>query len=306
MPTTPPATPPRSPSTEVPSPSTAAPSPTGTALGAQLPVRPFRAAAGRTAWIVGASSGIGEALALALAERGARLLLSARRHAELARVAARCRALSATAELHVLDLCDPAALPAAVAKGVAHAGAIDLLVLAAGVSQRSLATDTTVEVDRRLMEVNYFGPLAVAKGVVPAMVARGQGRILVLSSLVGKFGTPLRSGYAASKHALHGFFDSLRAEVHRHGVGVSLCCPGYIQTEITMRSLTGDGSAYGKVDEALRRGMPVEECAEEILKQLARGKDEFCVGRGAEMYAALLQRLAPGVLRRLVRSHTVS
>lgn len=280
--------------------------PTGTALDARHPVRPFRDAAGKTVWIVGASSGIGEALALALAARGARLLLSARRHGELARVAARCRALGATAEVHVLDLCDPAALPAAVARGLARAGELDLLVLAAGVSQRSLATDTNVEVDRQLMEVNYFGPLAVAKGVVPAMVARGRGQLLVLSSLVGKFGTPMRSGYAAAKHALHGFFDSLRAEVHRHGVGVSLCCPGYIQTEITLRSLTGDGSAYGKVDEALQRGMPADECAAEILKQLGRGKDEFCVGRGAEMYAALLQRLAPGVLRRLVRSHTVS
>lgn len=270
------------------------------------PPRPFRAAAGKTAWIIGASSGIGEALALALASHGVRLLLSARRRDELSRVAARCRALGATAELHALDLADAAALPDAVAQGLRRAGDVDLLVLAAGISQRSLATETSVAVDRRLMEVNYFGPLAVAKGVVPAMVARGRGQVLVLSSLVGKFGTPLRSGYAAAKHALHGFFDSLRAEIHRHGVGVSVCCPGYIQTEITLRSLTGDGSAYGKIDEALKRGMPADECAAEILKQLGRGKDEFTVGRGSEMYAPLLGRLAPGVLRRLVRSHTVS
>jgi short-subunit dehydrogenase len=288
----------------MPSPEPAASPPTTSSSGAAP--RPFRDPVGKTAWIIGASSGIGEALALELARRGARLLLSARRHDELARVAARCRALGATAELHPLDLCDPAALPAAVARGLARAGEVDLLVLAAGVSQRALATDTAVEVDRRLMEVNYFGPLAVAKGVVPAMVARGRGQLLVLSSLVGKFGTPLRSGYAASKHALHGFFDSLRAEVHRHGVGVALCCPGYIQTEITLRSLTGDGTAYGKVDDALKRGMPVEECALEILKQLGRGKDEFTVGRGTEKYGVLLKRLAPGVLHRIVRNHTVS
>src|SRR5262245_30207438 len=131
-----------------------APSATGTALAAIHPVRPFRDPAGKTVWIIGASSGIGEALALTLANRGARLLLSARRHGELARVAARRRALGAIAEVHALDLCDAAALPAAVARGLSCAGELDLLVLAAGVSQRSLALETSVEVDRRLMEVN--------------------------------------------------------------------------------------------------------------------------------------------------------
>lgn len=226
---------------------------------------------GRSVWVIGASSGIGEALAMELAEGGARLLLSGRHMRELERVAWRCLAAGANADAYPLDLSATATLDRTVDRCLEILGTPDLLVLASEISQRSPAAETTVEVDRRLMEVSCFGPIAVTRRVLPSMIARGSGHILVLSSLVGKLGTPSRSDHAASRHALHGFFDSLRAEVHDRGIGVSLCCPGDIQTD-TLRSLTGDGSASGRGDDALERGMPAGECARRILEDLRRGE----------------------------------
>jgi short-subunit dehydrogenase len=156
-----------------------------------------------------------------------------------------------------------------------------------------------------LFEVNFFGPVALTKAVLPALRAQGGGRLVVVSSLVGRIGTPLRSGYAASKHALHGFFESLRAEEHDAGVRVTMVLPGFIRTPLPVTALTGDGSPQGRMDRAQLEGMDPGDCAERIVRAVERGKDEVLVG-GKERFAVHLGRVAPGLLRRVLRRARVT
>jgi short-subunit dehydrogenase len=254
-------------------------------------------------WITGASSGIGAALAAELSTGGANLLLSARRLTHLEEVR-RTVAHPQRVALLPLDFERPDELAPLAQEALRRLGSVDLFINSAGISQRSLVQDTLPAVDRRLMEVNFLGPAALVKALLPSMLARRRGHIAVISSLVGKFGTPMRSGYAASKHALHGFFDSLRAEVAAEGIAVTLFCPGYIRTEITLSSLTGDGSPYGRIDDALRDGMPAPVCARKILGALARRDREVLIG-GKEVYAAMAARLFPGLFARAVRRSVI-
>src|SRR5262252_5712010 len=252
----------------------------------------------RIVWITGASSGIGEALAHAFHQAGARLILSARREDELRRVQAQCggEALAKILPLDVTkadDLQDKAHIALEMFDGV------DILVNNAGITQRSLVKDTEIDVYRKLMEVNFFGAVALTKAVLPSMVENKAGHIVIISSLVGKFGTPLRSGYAAAKHALHGFFDSLRAEVGHSGIKVLLVCPGYIRTDISLHALRGDGGVHNKMDPGQARGMPVERCAEEILRAIAKGKEEIYVG-GRDKYIVYLKRFFPHMFSRMI------
>lgn len=257
---------------------------------------PFRDA---TVWITGASSGIGEALAYEWAAQGARLILSARRTERLEAVRQACTRPDAH---HVLplDLADPASLPAAAASAQQLAGRLDILVHNGGISQRGLAAETDLEVDRRIMEVNYFGAVGLTKAVLPTMLAQGTGRFVVVSSLVGLFGTAQRTAYAASKHALHGFFDSLRAEVYDAGLRVTLVCPGFIRTDITRHALTGDGQPFGKMGDAQAHGMPPDQCAEAILQAVRADRDEVYIG-GREVLGVYLKRLSPALFNRFIR-----
>ncbi|OHX11194.1 hypothetical protein BI347_15935 [Chromobacterium sphagni] len=234
---------------------------------------------GKKVWITGASSGIGAGLARELAAQGAHLLLSARREDELHKVQAECL------ERH---------------------GPIDILIHCAGVSQRALARDTISEVDRAIMEINYFGTVELTRAVLPSMLARKQGQLVVVSSVAGKIGTPLRSSYSASKHALLGYFDCLRAEVYQDGISVTIVCPGYIDTEIGSKAYTGDGGRYGKLEGVLHHGMPVQECARVILRAVARREPEVVVSRAKERTAVYLRRFFPKLLFRLVRTHIPS
>jgi dehydrogenase/reductase SDR family protein 7B len=253
----------------------------------------------KVVWITGASSGIGEALALAWSREGARLVLTARNQSELERVRAAC----AGAERHLvvpLDLTDFGAMPAAVAAVLEKMGHVDILVHSGGVSQRSLVQETSLATDRAIMEVNYFGTIGLTKAVLPSMLARRSGHIVPISSVVGHVGVPLRSAYAGSKHALHGFFDALRAETEKDGIRVTIVCPGYIRTNVSTNALRGDGSAYGKTDETHVRAMSAERAAPKIISGVAAGKEEVRVG-GKEVWAIIIKRLFPGVVSRLVR-----
>lgn len=255
-------------------------------------------------WITGASSGIGEALAYELAGRGARLILSSRRVEELERVRDAC----ADPERHAvvqLDLADPTGLDAVAASVLERHGHVDVMVHNGGVSQRSLARETALEVDRRLMEVDYFGVVALTKALLPSMRRRGSGRFVVISSLVGKVATPLRSGYSAAKHALHGFFEALRAEEHGGGIGVTMVCPGFIRTRVTYNALTSDGSPQGTMDRAQENGMSPEECARRIARAIEKQRDEVLVG-GRERVAVWAWRLSPGLYRWLIRRMKVT
>lgn len=250
-------------------------------------------------WITGASSGIGEALAKAFHGAGARLVLSARRKEELERVQAACGGEPVTRTLPV-DLTRTAELAGIAHQAQSIFGGLDMVVHNAGISQRSLVKDTDPDVDRRIMELNFFAPVVLTKALLPEMLERGSGHIVVISSLVGKFGTPLRSAYAASKHALHGFFDSLRAEVSRDGIHVSIVCPGYIHTQVSVHALVGSGTEHGKMDRLIEQGMDPDLCAAHILRGLRRRKHEIYVAAGREKYAVYIKRFFPRIFDRMV------
>jgi dehydrogenase/reductase SDR family protein 7B len=253
---------------------------------------------GQVVWITGASSGIGEAAALAFAREGARLVLSSRRPEELERVRRACD----RPDEHVvvpLDLARSETFPAIVANGLARCGRIDVLLNNGGVSQRALAADATLEVERALMEVDYFGPVALTKAALPAMRARRAGRIVVVSSVMGYVGTPGRSTYAAAKHALHGYFDSLRAEVWRDGIGVTLVCPGYVKTAVSDNAVGPRGEKHGRTDGTHLTGITAEKCAAAIVRAVASGREEIYIGR--EAYAIYLKRFFPALFSRVMR-----
>jgi short-subunit dehydrogenase len=256
---------------------------------------------GRRTWITGASSGIGEALAYAFHQAGARLVLSARREEELRRVQAACGGEPAASVLP-LDVTDAPALPEKIRRALALFGGIDILVLNAGITQRSLARETEESVYRRLMEINFFASAAIARGVLPSMLAQKHGHIVVISSVAGKLGVPLRSGYCASKFALHGFFEALRAEEERNGVRVTMVCPGYVRTPISLSALRGDGRPHARMDSELARGMPVEECARQVLRGIAGGKKEIVVAAAREKSLVYMKRFLPGLLARMIGS----
>lgn len=255
---------------------------------------------GKVVWITGASSGIGEALAYELARRGAKLILSARRTEQLEAVRARCERPGDHLVLP-LDLADAAKLPEAAKQVLDRFGAIDILVNNSGISQRSMANETSLDVDRRVMEVNYMGTVALTKAVLPSMLERGRGHIVVVSSLAGKVGTPLRSAYCASKHALQGFFDCLRAEVHDRGLRVTIVCPGFVKTDITVNALKGDGSSFAQMGDAQAKAMTADEFARKCASELEREGAEIMIGGGFEVTAVKLSRFLPGLYRYLVR-----
>lgn len=251
--------------------------------------------AGKTVWITGASSGIGEALAVAWSREGARLVLSARNAAELERVRRACN----DPERHrvvPLDLTDTNAIVAAAQR----VGEVDVLVHSGGVSQRSFAAETDLATDRAIMELNYFGTIALTKAVLPSMLARKSGHIVPISSVIGYVGIPTRSAYSASKHALHGFFEALRAETAKDGIRITMVVPGYVRTKVSENALRGDGSRHGKLDDTHARAMLPERAAEKIVDAVARGRAEVRVG-GKEIWAVLLRRFLPGLTRRILR-----
>ena len=249
-------------------------------------------------WITGASSGIGRAMVDAYARRGARLVLSARRQAVLEAARDACPQPEAV-RIVTLDQDDVEGAARAAQQAIGVYGGLDLVVFNGGLSQRSLAKDTAVSVDERLMRVNYLANVAMTKAILPQLVAQPSARIAVVSSLVGVIGSPYRSGYAASKHALHGFFDSLRAELPEH-VGVTILCPGFVKTEVSVNALTGDGSALGQMDDAQANGLSADRFAEQAIAAIAAGRREVYIA-GPERRAILLQRWAPGLLARILR-----
>jgi short-subunit dehydrogenase len=255
-------------------------------------------------WITGASSGIGEALAVAFNREGAKVILSARREAELTRVKGSCATPGNVAVLP-LDLEATTELPAKAKQAAAFFGPIDLLINNAGITQRSLVLDTSIDVDIRIMNLDFISQVALTKLVLPSMVERRKGRIVVVSSVAGYVGTPLRSSYAAAKHALRGYFDSLRAEVWKFGVGVTMVYPGYVRTEISKNAMSGSGARHGVMDEGISKGISPEKCAAKILGGIATGKDEVMVG-GKEVFAIYLKRLSPKLMSLIVRKAKVT
>lgn len=259
---------------------------------------------GKVVWITGASSGIGEALALEFARQGASVVLSARRPDALESVRRQC----VNPDVHLvlpMDMQRIDEFRGHVETVLQKFGRIDVLVNNAGISQRSLAKDTRLEVDRRIMEVDYFAPVALAKAVLPHMLLRGSGQIVAVSSVVGLVATPYRSAYAAAKHAIVGFHDALRAEVFDAGVQVSVIFPGFVRTNVSVAALKGDGSLHGQIDEKIAGAMQPAEFAGKAVAALARGEERIIIA-GREKIAVWLGRLSPGLLARVIRKIKVT
>ena len=245
-------------------------------------------------WITGASSGIGEALARTYAQApgGAELILSARSADKLEALRA---SLPEPDRVRVLpvDLNQPDSLPEVIEAALSWKNRIDVLVNNAGISQRSQILDTDMPTCRRVMEVNFFGAVALTVGVVPGMVERGHGRIVNISSVTGYVATPGRGAYAASKHAIRGWSDGLRCELTGTGVSVTIICPGYVQTAIARNALQGDGNALNADDPSVQGGITAEAMATRIHTAAQRGEREVYFG-GKEILAIYIKRYAPG------------
>ena len=247
----------------------------------------------KTVWITGASSGIGEALAYELASKNCNLILSARNKKALEQVKLNCK--SATVHVLAFDLVDFDNVKNTVAQAIALFGKIDVIINNGGVSQRSLLIETDFEVDKKLIEVDYLGTVALSKALLPHFIARKKGHFVTVTSLMGKFGSPYRSGYCGAKHALHGFFDVLRMEHEKDAVKVTLICPGFIQTNVAKNALTANGMAQNKDDEATKNGMPVAVFAKKMIKAIEQEKFETYIG-GKEIVGAYLKRFFPKFL----------
>ena len=253
---------------------------------------------GKVIWITGASAGIGEALTYELAKKETKLILSARRKNELERVKANCPTeAQANIATLPLDLSNAVLLKAVSEEAIQCFGRIDILVNNGGIRHRGLVNETSLEVDRQIMEVNYFGNIALTKYLLPYFISQKQGHLVIVSSVTGKFGTPYRSGYAASKHALHGFYDALRAEHLKDSIFVTMVCPGFINTSKPMNILS---EASQKLEKVQYSRKPVEWCAVKMATAIEQKKEEVYIG-GKEIFMVYLKRFLPSLFTRIIR-----
>jgi len=254
-------------------------------------------------WITGASSGIGKAMALKLAARGAKLVLSARRKEVLEEVRQACIAEGANLDdvlVLPLDMLEQATFKQAVALVVERFGNIDMLFNNAGISQRSLCLDTDMAVYRTLFEVDVFAQIALTKEVLPLMIKKGSGHLVVTASVAGKIGVPFRTGYCAAKHAMMGFFDALRAELANTAIKVTTITPGFIRTNLSRNALKGDGSDFGETDSDIANGIDVDECADKIIQGFEKGKPEILIAGSRERSALMVKRFFPEILFNII------
>ncbi len=259
----------------------------------------------KVVWITGASSGIGEALSKECARQGAKVILSARRESELERVKSECGLADERALVLPLDLGDHDQMQSKVEKALKHFGQVDILINNGGISQRSLVRETDFSVYKKLIDIDYLGTVALSKALLPHFIERQSGHYVAVTSLMGKFSSPLRSGYCGAKHAVHGFFDALRMEHHDDNIKVTLICPGYIRTNVSMNALTKDGSKQNSMDQKTGTGMAPEKCAQKIISAIKRNKMETTVG-GTETLAVYIKRFFPSLIHTIARKVAVT
>ncbi|KQS31258.1 SDR family oxidoreductase [Dyadobacter sp. Leaf189] len=257
----------------------------------------------KVVWITGASSGIGEALAMEFAREGAQLVLTSRRREELERVK-KATGLPEEAVLVLpMDVTELEKAVPAAQQVIDRFQRIDIMVHNAGVSQRSYIRDTDLDVYKKIMEIDFFSTVALTKAVLPFMTDQKSGHFIVISSVAGKIGTIMRSGYNAAKHALHGFYDSLRAEAYQDNIKVTTVCPGYIRTNISLSALNESGGKFGKMDSNQANGIPADECARKILNAVRKDKKEIYIGGLKEVAAIYVKRFFPSLLFDQVRKN---
>nr|WP_319399170.1 SDR family oxidoreductase [uncultured Carboxylicivirga sp.] len=250
-------------------------------------------------WITGASSGIGRALAISFAKEGALLVLTARDRDKLQEVRNICIQYTSECYLAPFDLSQTDKLKDLVNSVIAKTGRIDVLINNAGQSQRSLAVNTPFENERRLMELNFFSPVALTKLVLPRMINLNTGQIVVISSISGKFGFTMRTTYSAAKHAVQGYFESLRAELNDSNIDVTIISPGRINTNVSLNALTENGTSYNQLDAGQANGMDADKCARRIVKAIRKRKKEALVG-GTELLMVYIRRWLPFLYHRIV------
>lgn len=248
----------------------------------------------KTIWITGASSGIGKALAIALSQYNCQLILSSRRKDALESVKQQCNNPERVAVL-AFDLADYNQMQPIALKAIQCFGKIDVLINNGGISQRSLVIDTHIDVYKKLMDIDYLGTVALTKALLPHFVERKTGQFVTVSSVMGKFSSPLRSGYCGAKHALHGFFDTLRLEHVKDNIKVTMICPGFVNTDVARNALTGDGSQQKHQDESTQNGLDVDVFAKRMLKAIAKEKFEVYIGK-TEVLGVYLKRFLPRFL----------
>lgn len=236
--------------------------------------------AGKVVWITGASSGIGAALAKQLAPLKPSLILTARNESALTELAKVCENLGAKCTVLPADLLQSHLVEALCQQAIDAFGHIDVLINNAGVTQRALVEETKIEIDRQIMELNYFAPLAISKNLLPHFREKGNGQIVAISSMAGLMGFPKRSAYAAAKHAMKGFFETLQTEKNFPGLAITIVYPGRINTPISYAAITKDGSAFGKMDEGQLQGIPVAVCAGKIIKGFQQKRQRIIIARG--------------------------
>lgn len=258
----------------------------------------------QVAWITGASSGIGKEIAIQLAKADFQLILSARNEAQLKQLASELP----NPELHLvvpLDLEFSDHFPELVNRVISQTKCIDYLYNVSGLSQRSTVTETPLAVDRRIMEINFFGTITLTKAILPFMQTQKTGHIVVISSIAGKFGFYLRSAYSASKHALHGFFESLALEEASNNIHVTIACPGKINTPISLNALNKDGNSHGVMDHNQATGMEVDECVRQLLKAVKNKKREVLIGY-REIKAVTLKRFLPNLFWKIIAKQSAT
>lgn len=254
-------------------------------------------------WITGASSGIGEALVYECAKQGAKIVLSARRENELQRVATAANLNTTNSLIIPFDLANTNQVNEHVQRIISTFGTIDILINNGGQSQRAEAMQTRSETERLLFEINYFSAVNLSKAVLPFMLKHKSGKIVVISSIAGKFGFYLRSSYSAAKHALHGYFESLRLEVEKKGISVLMICPGKINTAISLQAIGSDGKPHHQMDESHKKAMSAEECAKHIVKGILNDQEEVFIG-GKELLAVSIKRFFPKWFGKLIRKQS--
>ncbi|TAI48649.1 SDR family oxidoreductase [Flagellimonas allohymeniacidonis] len=258
---------------------------------------------GKTIWITGASSGIGKALAETLSKEACNLIISSRNAEELEKVKALCEPRG-NIEVLTMDLSRHNEMKELIQKAISLFGGVDVLINNAGVSQRSLILDTDFEVYRKLMDINYLGTVALSTALLPHFVENDGGHFVTVTSIMGRFGSPYRSGYCAAKHALHGFFDVLRMEHDKDNVKVTMVCPGFVNTNVAKNALIGDGSLQKENDTATLSGLPPKQVAKQIVKAMRNEKFEVYIGR-SEIRGIYLKRFFPKMLHKVVMKSQV-
>lgn len=251
--------------------------------------------------ITGATSGLGKECAKVFYKAGAQLVLCGRNEERLKDLINELsRMPKGTIQRYkphmvIFDLSDVEAVTSAAEEILHLAGKVDILINNAGISYRGTIRDTKISVDRMIMDTNYFGPVALTKALLPSMIKNKRGHIVAISSIQGKISIPFRSAYSASKHATQAFFDCLRAEMAPHEIEVTVISPGYIQTNLSLNAVTGDGSKYGVMDKTTAEGTSAEEVAQIVLRAVGERSKEVLVAGLVPILAVYLRPLAPKI-----------